>query len=314
VTKRTPEARVREFSEGVEAGTFVTAHTHMQFDRRVAVYVSSTRAASGSRTSSPGAYWALLGPDVELRRTDYDVEDAIAQMLATDDPRAELIAEMMRTPPDQDEVIDDAERRVFRRLTSRLSRVDGDCLRALALVGSTPEDQDRVHSYYLPAERVLIDPIEPEDGLDWFAEHGPPEHVLLTNRHHYRASGEFADRFGVTVHCVREGVHEFGRDRQVEPFGSATSSPAGSSRTRSERSAPTRPRCTSPPTRLSPSRTGSALGGGMPRSRSCPTTTWTRRSRRSAVFARRITGSWSSISATCCWRTASRSWATAATR
>ena len=46
-------------------------------------------------------------------RTDYDVEAAIASMLATDDPRAELIAEMMRLPPAQDEVIEDAERRVF---------------------------------------------------------------------------------------------------------------------------------------------------------------------------------------------------------
>ena len=51
--------------------------------------------------------------EVELRRTDYDVEAAIASMLATDDPRAKLIAEMMRLPPAQDEVIEDAERRVF---------------------------------------------------------------------------------------------------------------------------------------------------------------------------------------------------------
>ena len=114
VTKLTPEARVRDFSEGVAAGTFVTAHTHMQFDRRVAgLRLVNPGSVGLPYELSPGAYWALLGPDVELRRTDYDVEDAIAQMLATDDPRAELIAEMMRTPPNQDEVIEDAERRVF---------------------------------------------------------------------------------------------------------------------------------------------------------------------------------------------------------
>ena len=90
-----------------------------------------------------------------------------------------------------------------------------------------PRIKIRVHSYYLPAERVLIDPIEPEDGLDWFAEHSPPEHVLLTNRHHYRASGEFAERFGVTVHCVREGVHEFDLERQVESFGFGDELPGG---------------------------------------------------------------------------------------
>ena len=75
-----------------------------------------------------------------------------------------------------------------------------------------------VHSYYLPEERVLVDPIAPVAGLDWFAEHGPPTDVLLTNRHHYRSSGDFVERFGVTVRCVREGMHEFTHDEPVEPF------------------------------------------------------------------------------------------------
>jgi hypothetical protein len=42
--------------------------------------------------------------------------------------------------------------------------------------------------------------------------------VLLTNRHHYRSSALFVERFGVTVHCVREGMHEFRGGEQVEPF------------------------------------------------------------------------------------------------
>lgn len=81
-----------------------------------------------------------------------------------------------------------------------------------------PRIKIEVSSYYLPAERVLIDPIAPSEGLDWFAEQGPPTDVLLTNRHHYRSSALFAERFGVTVHCVREGMHEFGGGEQVEPF------------------------------------------------------------------------------------------------
>ena len=81
-----------------------------------------------------------------------------------------------------------------------------------------PRIRIEVSSYYLPNERVLIDPLMPDDGLDWFAEHGPPTDVLLTNRHHYRESGRFAERFGVTVHCVREGLHEFSGGERVEPF------------------------------------------------------------------------------------------------
>jgi hypothetical protein len=84
-----------------------------------------------------------------------------------------------------------------------------------------------VHSYYLPAERVLIDPIAPTEGLDWFAEHGPPTDVLLTNRHHYRSSALFAERYGVTVHCVRQGMHEFTAGRRVEPFDFGDELPGG---------------------------------------------------------------------------------------
>ena len=90
-----------------------------------------------------------------------------------------------------------------------------------------PRIRIRVHSYYLPAEGVLIDPIAPEEGLDWFAEHGPPTDVLLTNRHHYRSSGEFVERFGVTVRCVRQGLHEFGEGRPVEAFEFGDELPGG---------------------------------------------------------------------------------------
>ena len=75
-----------------------------------------------------------------------------------------------------------------------------------------------VHSYYLPEEQVVIDPIAPADGLGWFEEHQPPQAVLLTNRHHYRSSAEFVERFGVTVSCVREGMHEFEQGEPVQPF------------------------------------------------------------------------------------------------
>jgi hypothetical protein len=90
-----------------------------------------------------------------------------------------------------------------------------------------PNIKTDVSSYYLPAERVLIDPMEPSDGLDWFAEHGPPADVLLTNRHHYRSSASFAERFGVTVHCVREGMHEFTAGERVEPFDFGDELPGG---------------------------------------------------------------------------------------
>jgi hypothetical protein len=68
--------------------------------------------------------------------------------------------------------------------------------------------QKPVSSYWLPAERVLIDPMVPEAGLDAFAE-TPPEHILLTNRHHGRRAWDYVERFGSTVHAPRTGLHEF---------------------------------------------------------------------------------------------------------
>jgi len=85
----------------------------------------------------------------------------------------------------------------------------------------------RVHSYFLAKDSVLLDPIAPDGGLDWFAEHGPPTDVLLTNRHHYRSSADFVERFGVTVRCVRQGVHEFSGRLDVEPFDYGDELPGG---------------------------------------------------------------------------------------
>jgi hypothetical protein len=84
-----------------------------------------------------------------------------------------------------------------------------------------------VHSYYLPEERTVLDPITPAEGFDLFAEHGAPFQVLLTNRHHYRASAAFVERFGATVRAVREGIHEFTHGEGVEPFDFGDELPGG---------------------------------------------------------------------------------------
>jgi predicted phosphodiesterase len=114
VTPETPAERVREFMADREEQVVVTAHVHVQYDRTVdgvrCVGPGSVGLPNGNRGH---AYWALLGPDVDLRQTAYDVDAAVALIRATDDPRAELIAELMLTPPSPEEAIADAERQVF---------------------------------------------------------------------------------------------------------------------------------------------------------------------------------------------------------
>lgn len=84
-----------------------------------------------------------------------------------------------------------------------------------------------VSSYLLAAERVVIDPMIPAQGLGWLAEHGPPAHVLLTNRHHDRDAWKLREAFGCAVHCARAGVHELEGRGPVEPFDFGDELPGG---------------------------------------------------------------------------------------
>lgn len=90
---------------------------------------------------------------------------------------------------------------------------------------------ERIHvevsSYYLAAERVLIDPMIPPDGLGWFELHGVPEHILLSNRHHDRDAWRLRDEFGSSVHCIRNGVYELKGRGPVEPFDFGDQLPGG---------------------------------------------------------------------------------------
>jgi hypothetical protein len=90
-----------------------------------------------------------------------------------------------------------------------------------------PRIQIEVSSYYLRDARVLIDPLLPAEGLEGFREHGSPEHVLLTNRHHYRHSAEFEGAFGCVVWCNAEGMHEFRAGEKVRPFSPGDPLPGG---------------------------------------------------------------------------------------
>jgi hypothetical protein len=84
-----------------------------------------------------------------------------------------------------------------------------------------------VSSYYLQNERVLIDAMVPASGLEWFSEHGTPEHILLSNRHHDRHAWRLREAFGCSVHCARSGLHELEGRGPVEPFEPGDQLPGG---------------------------------------------------------------------------------------
>ena len=84
-----------------------------------------------------------------------------------------------------------------------------------------------VSSYYLLPERVVLDPMLPPGGIDWFKAHQPPEHVLLTNRHHDRHAWELQGRFGCVVHCPANGMYEIEGRGPAEPFDFGDELPGG---------------------------------------------------------------------------------------
>jgi hypothetical protein len=62
---------------------------------------------------SVGAFWALLGPDLTLRRTDYDLDAALRELRAGGfDDVDELLDESLINPMDPDEVAQLFERGV----------------------------------------------------------------------------------------------------------------------------------------------------------------------------------------------------------
>ena len=90
ITRVTSAERLRGLLAGVEERVVVCGHTHIQFDRAVdEIRVLNAGSVGAPYEGRRGAYWLELGPGVTFRRTDYDVEAAVAAIRATGYPNAE---------------------------------------------------------------------------------------------------------------------------------------------------------------------------------------------------------------------------------
>jgi predicted phosphodiesterase len=76
LTRISPDERWQNALSGVQQGLVVCGHTHVQFDRVIGdIRVVNAGSVGMPYESEPGAYWAMLGPDVELRWTAYEPGD-----------------------------------------------------------------------------------------------------------------------------------------------------------------------------------------------------------------------------------------------
>lgn len=105
-TRLTPAERLVPLFEGLQVSVVVCGHTHMQFDRMI----GRTRVVNAGSVGEPygqqGADWLLLGPNVELRHTPYDLTAAAERIRATQYPRAQEFAHDVLHPPSEAEILE----------------------------------------------------------------------------------------------------------------------------------------------------------------------------------------------------------------
>jgi predicted phosphodiesterase len=103
LTDASAQQRFDEALDGVDARLVVAGHTHMQFVRGRYVNAGSVGMPYEDEVA---AFWAIVGEDVEFRRTPFDVERAVAELRASGWPEAEeFVAENLLAAPSRAEAV-----------------------------------------------------------------------------------------------------------------------------------------------------------------------------------------------------------------
>jgi predicted phosphodiesterase len=106
-TRLTPEDRLLPVFEGVDVPVVVCGHTHMQFDRQVGRVRVANAGSVGMPFGEPGADWLVLGPDVQLRHTAYDLLKAAERIRDRSYPQAQdFAARYVLHPPSESEMLE----------------------------------------------------------------------------------------------------------------------------------------------------------------------------------------------------------------
>ncbi len=105
-TRLTPDDELIPLFDGCHTDVVVCGHTHMQFDRTIGPLRVVNSGSIGMPFGNPGAYWLLLGPRLEFRRTDYDLEMAAARIRETQYPgAAEFAQQSILSPPSEEKML-----------------------------------------------------------------------------------------------------------------------------------------------------------------------------------------------------------------
>jgi putative phosphoesterase len=110
LTPITPDEAVADALAGADAEVVVYGHIHVQYERGHAPRLVNPGSVGWPHEGRRGAYWALLGPDVDFRRSEYEYEAAAKLILASGYPNAQHAAETLLDPPTPEEATEHFEK------------------------------------------------------------------------------------------------------------------------------------------------------------------------------------------------------------
>lgn len=111
-TAITPAEDIAALFAGTTQHLVVCGHTHSQFDRLVAGHrVVNAGSVGLPYEDAPGAYWAIIGDQVELKRTNYDFARAAERIRQSGCPHSDEFADGITSPPTRVEATESFERR-----------------------------------------------------------------------------------------------------------------------------------------------------------------------------------------------------------
>jgi hypothetical protein len=106
-TRLTPEDKLLPVFEGLNVPVVICGHTHMQFDRTIGKVRVVNAGSVGMPFGEPGAYWLLLGPNIQFQRTTYDLAKTAERIRATNYPQAQdFAARNILQPPSETEMLE----------------------------------------------------------------------------------------------------------------------------------------------------------------------------------------------------------------
>jgi predicted phosphodiesterase len=100
-TRLTPEDCLLPLFADLNVPLVVCGHTHMQFDRMIGRTRVINAGSVGMPFGQPGADWLLLGPEVQLRHTSYDLMKTAACIREMHYPQADEFAAQILQPPSE---------------------------------------------------------------------------------------------------------------------------------------------------------------------------------------------------------------------